>query len=230
MSDGHGDRDWDCDVDLVLCIDATVGMRKHLEVVKRNALRFDSDLRAAMSRHNRIVRELRVRVLAFRDYYADERPMQDSGFLELPRHSDEFRAFVNGIEVRGGGNVPVSGLEALALALQSGWRLKEERQRHIILVWTDAAAHPLEKASGAMPEGYPRPLPESLDELTDWWDQFPTFHSKRLLICAPKVYPWAEIGENWDLTLHYPAEAGQGRVTVEYDDILRLLSASVAGC
>jgi len=95
-------------------------MRDNLDEVKRNALRFDTDLRARLSGTRRIVRRLRVRTLVFRDYYADEQPMQDSAFLELPQQSDEFHEFVNRIEARGGGQaLPTSGLEALAVGLKS---------------------------------------------------------------------------------------------------------------
>lgn len=220
---------FDCDVDLVLCIDVTASMKNLLDRVKENAAKFDIDLREELRGYNRIVRNLRVRVLAFRDYYYDATPMNDSGFFELPAQSEEYSAFLRSLVAQGGGDAPESGLEALALACQSEWKVETEKSRQVIVLWTDTSAHPLEKAAGAQPAKYPSGMPANFDELTDLWDQFPLHETKRLLVYAPSTTPWQAIGENWDLALHHTAKAGEGLQDFEYEQILKLLAASVAG-
>ncbi|OFS28277.1 hypothetical protein HMPREF3086_01610 [Dietzia sp. HMSC21D01] len=220
---------FDCDVDLVLCIDVTASMKSLLSRVKENAARFDSDLREELQAQNRIVRNLRVRVLAFRDYYYDAVPMNDSGFFDLASQSADYAAFLDSLVAQGGGDAPENGLEALALALQSKWKVETTKSRQVIVLWTDTSAHPLEKAAADRPDNYPSGLPASFDELTDLWDQLPRHETKRLLIYAPSESPWPAIGENWDQALHYPAKAGDGLQDYEYEQILKLLAASVAG-
>ena len=87
----------------------------------------------------------------------------------------------------------------------------------------------MEMQSDSRPQGYPRDIPQNFDEMTDHWDQLAAAWTTRLVICAPDVYPWAEIVRKWNLALHYTVRPGQRRLKVGYDEIVRLLSASVAG-
>ena len=52
--------------------------------------------------------------------------------------------FVNGLIAEGGGDAPESGLEAVALAMNSPWTTAGDRRRQVIVVWTDQPAHPLD--------------------------------------------------------------------------------------
>jgi hypothetical protein len=91
-------------VDLALCIDATGGMRDVIERVKENALTFHSSLMHVLELKDKRVDVLRVRVLAYRDYYDTKAPaMSTSDFFTLPTQQDEFKAFVNTISAGGGG-------------------------------------------------------------------------------------------------------------------------------
>ena len=60
-------------VDVVFCIDATESMDPFLDVVKENALNFYQDFMDVMEQKKKKVQQLRVRVVAFRDYMADGR-------------------------------------------------------------------------------------------------------------------------------------------------------------
>ena len=71
--------------DLVFCIDATQSMGKVIELVKRNALSFQRDLADAMRLKGKALQQLRIRIIAFRDYIADkENAMMATDFFLLP--------------------------------------------------------------------------------------------------------------------------------------------------
>ena len=61
----------DYGVDLVFCIDATMSMQPLLDTVKNNALNFYQDCKNVMEAKRKRVGSLRIRIVAFRDYYYD---------------------------------------------------------------------------------------------------------------------------------------------------------------
>ena len=92
-------------VDMVFCIDATGSMRHVLDFVKQNALNLYRDVVAEMEKKHKVINQLRVRVIAFRDYVADgEDAMLSSDFFELPEQAQMFYDCVNGISAKGGGD------------------------------------------------------------------------------------------------------------------------------
>ncbi len=112
----------DYTVDMVFCIDATGSMEdftgsknKIINMVKQNAINFWNDFSSIMAEKAKSVRQLRVRVVAFRDYLADgEHAMLVTDFFQLPQQAEEFEACINSIHAAGGGDIPEDGLEALA--------------------------------------------------------------------------------------------------------------------
>jgi len=219
-------------VDLVLVIDATGSMSPIIDDVKKSALSFYDDLQKHMTAIGKNIDALRVRVIAYRDYYADPLPeaLVASDFLELPDQRANFAEFVNGLRATGGGDEPENGLEALASAIRSPWAAGGDKQRQVIVIWTDASAHRLEKNKGAKPAGYPADLPGDFDELTDLWEgqDSPVGQSfKRLLLFSPDVYPWTDIANNWESTLHYTSKAGAGLGDKDYKSILDAIAQSV---
>jgi hypothetical protein len=219
-------------VDLVLVIDATGSMTPIIESVKNSALSFHDDLQKYMNEVGKTIDSLRVRVIAFRDFYADSaaESLVTSRFFELPDNRADFSDFLRGINASGGGDEPETGLEGLAEAIRSPWAKEGVKQRQVIVLWTDASAHPLERNKGAKPAGYPAHLPADLDEITDLWDgQTSPVHSswKRLLLYAPDVYPWTDIANSWEGTLHYTSKAGEGLGDKDYKSILDAIARSV---
>lgn len=219
-------------VDLVLVIDATGSMTPIIELVKGAALSFRDNLAERMNELGKNIDSLRVRTIVFRDYYAD--PLADSlkasDFFELPDQNEDFAEFMEGIRSHGGGDEPESGLEALAEAIRSQWEHAAVKQRQVIVLWTDASAHPLEKYKENKPLGYPENVPADFDELTDLWEgsaspMHPSW--KRLLLFSPDVYPWNEISNNWENTLHYASKAGAGLGEHDYRSILDAIVQSV---
>ena len=218
-------------VDIVMCIDCTGSMGDLLDTVKSNALKFYPDLKAKCDAKGKEIAELRIRVIGFRDFFADkENAIQDSGFFCIPAQEAEFKSFVNKLQPMGGGDEPENGLEALAMAINSDWTTGGDRRRHVVVVWSDASTHPvgLEKCKN---EHYPQNMPADFDELTNWWDDEQggkmQKSAKRLVLFAPDASAWSEIGINWNNAIHHTAKAGSGLEDVDYDTILATIVNSI---
>ncbi|MGP4110341.1 vWA domain-containing protein [Streptomyces sp. 4N509B] len=221
-------------VDIVLCVDATGSMNPVLGAVKESALHFHQRLTEVMERKGKAISQLRLRVIAFRDFGDDPSDaIEQTGFLHLPEQAPEFERFVQGLVAQGGGDVPESALEALALAINSPWEKGLDRRRHVIVVFTDAPAHPLGTV-GVTAQTYPKDVPHTMDELFEQWgyarSQTAVMEqsAKRLVLFAPDEEPWQEaIGEEWDLTLHFPSRAGEGLEEFEMDEIIETIANSL---
>lgn len=235
MAQGNYGQSMDYTVDMVFCIDATGSMEdftgtqtKIINMVKQNAINFYGDFNRIMDEKGKRVRQLRVRIVAFRDYMADgEHAMMVTDFFQLPQQAKEFEACVNSIHADGGGDIPEDGLEALAYAIKSKWTTEGAKKRQVIVVWTDADTHRLGFGSGS--RFYPKGMPSDLGALSDWWDD-PTLmkqNEKRLVLFAPDEGNWKYISDNWNLTWHIPSAAGNGLAEQNYSEILNLIANSV---
>lgn len=97
-------------VDMVFCIDSTGSMRHVLDFVKQNALNLYQDITREMEKKHKTIHQLRVKVIAFRDYIADgEEAMLSSDFFTLPEQAEMLRDCVEGIHAKGGGDIPEDG-------------------------------------------------------------------------------------------------------------------------
>lgn len=235
IAQGSYGQSMDYTVDMVFCIDATGSMEdysgsqtKIINMVKQNAISFYSDFSSIMAEKGKKVRQLRVRIVAFRDYIADgEDAMMVTDFFQLPQQAEDFEACVNSIHAEGGGDIPEDGLEALAYAIKSKWTSDGAKKRQVIVVWTDADAHDLGFGIGSA--FYPHGMPNDLGELSDWWDD-PSLmkqNEKRLVLFAPDEGNWKYISDNWNLTWHIPSVAGNGLAEQNYSEILNLIANSV---
>jgi hypothetical protein len=204
-------------------------MHAIIDAAKDGALRFYDDLKAAMSAKHKVIDRLRVRVIVFRDYFFDgQAGMSTSRFFDLPDEKEAFETFLKGVRADGGGDEPESGLEALTLAIRSDWNTEGDRKRQVIVVWTDASAHPLERTRQSPPPGYPDDFPPDFNALTDLWEgQTMSYAAKRLILFAPDVSPWKEISDYWNNVIHYPSQAGAGLADVDYRAILDVIANSV---
>ena len=216
-------------VDIVFCIDVTGSMTPILDAVKANALRFYDDVQANLTDKGKNVDELRVRIIAFRDFAADpETALQESSFFALPDERTIFGAFVDGLIPEGGGDAPESGLEAVALAINSPWTSRGDRRRQVIVVWTDQPAHPLNFA--VLPPDLASSVPTDFSALTDLWEdpQGPLgSSSKRLILFAPDGPGWSDISASWENVVHHPSQAGGGLSDVDYGTIIDSIGNSV---
>ena len=200
-----------------------------IDTVKANALRFFDDVQTNLTAKGKSVDELRVRVIAFRDLSADDDgAMTESSFFTLPSEQDIFSSFVNNLVAEGGGDAPESGLEAVALAINSPWTSHGDRRRQVIVVWTDAPAQPLNFA--VLPPDLASSVPKSFSDLTDLWEdpQGPVGpSSKRLILFAPDAAGWSDISANWENVVHHPSKAGAGLSDVDYGTIIDSIGNSV---
>ena len=153
---GASNVDIDTNVDIVFAIDATESMQPLIDKVKSLTLSFREELEKGLKENRRIIKNLRIKVIVFRDYYVDDKyAMEESRFFILPEEKQEFYNFVSKIKAGGGGDEPESGLEALALALRSDFVKDGDKKRHVIVLFTDASAHPLEQQEDGVRSNYP---------------------------------------------------------------------------
>jgi hypothetical protein len=218
-------------VDIVFCIDATMSMDPILDTVKANALHFYQDFQKLMEEKRKTVHQLRVKVIAFRDYHYDkEKAMLVSRFLTLPGQSADFEAGIRSIEAFGGGDDPEDGLEALAYAMKSDWSYEGQKHRHVIVVWSDDGTHDL--GFGKDAPNYPKGMPKDFNELTEWWGSrtnpgIMDNNSKRLVLFTPSFDSWTKIRENWNNVIHFESAAGKGLQDYNYEEILNLISNTI---
>lgn len=218
-------------VDMVFCIDCTGSMDNIIDIVKKNALNFYQDVTAVMESKHKHISQLRVRVVAYRDYIADGKDaMRVTDFFKLPEEAAEFERCVRSLKADGGGDDPEDGLEALAYAIKSNWDTEGMKKRQVIVVWTDAACHPL--GFGASSPYYPNGMARDITELSQWWGGaqqtgFVDNNAKRLLLFAPNEPFWNVISQNWDNVLHFPSTAGDGLSDLEYGQIIDTISNTI---
>jgi hypothetical protein len=190
--------------------------------------------------YQRSIRQLRINVIGFRDLYCDgDYALETSRFFYLPEETSEFESFVNGLEAKGGGDIPESSLEALAKAMQVDWcRTIDDsiRKRHVIVLFTDASAHPFEKARGYTGKNYPARMPDSYSGLVDMWfnqnakipvtlDQT----AKRIAIFAPEgLEPWGNLSEDFNVSYFHTIDPNNGGADITTNEITIMLSETLS--
>jgi len=211
-------------VDMVFCIDATGSMRHVIDFVKQNALDLYQDIVDVMAKKHKVISQIRVRVIAFRDYVADgeEEAMLSSDFFVLPEQDAQFYECVKGIDAKGGGDIPEDGLEALGYAIRSDWTREGVKKRHIIVLWSDAPTHPL--GSGRIAPWYPANMAKNFEELSLWWEDeqlggYMDENAKRLLLFAPDAPEWSRISQEWEQVIHVQTTS-EGLMEIEYQQVI----------
>ena len=216
-------------VDIVFCVDVTGSMTPIIDQVKTNALRFYDDVQSNLTAKGKNVDQLRVRVIAFRDFAADgAAALDESPFFTLPDERADFSEFVNGLVAEGGGDAPESGLEAVALAIDSPWTTTGDRRRQVIVVWTDQPAQSL--SPSVLPPDIASRVPADFSALTDAWEDEQGrmgSSSKRLILFAPDGPGWSDISGVWENVVHHPSQAGGGLSEVDYGTIIDSIGNSV---
>lgn len=229
---GGGEATVMYNVDVVFCIDVTESMRPYLDSVKQRALEFHALLKADMLARKKGVDEIRVRVVSFRDL-GHEGPdaVEASRFYKLPEDSESFAAFVADLKPIGGGDLPESGLEALAVAIRSPWQRDRPRRRHVIVMCTDAPAHPLGKFEMRR-HGQEAAWPTTMAGLHAMWGDSADegemeLKSKRLLLFTPECTPWSGIVESWENSIAVPSPAGAGLRDAELAEVIDIIAGSI---
>jgi len=218
-------------VDLVFCIDSTGSMDNVINIVKENAINFYQDVMSTMEAKHKVINQLRIKIISFRDYLADgENAMLNTDFFILPDQAQEFADVVNSIEADGGGDDPEDGLEALGYAIRSKWTDQGTKRRQVIVVWSDDATHDL--GYGAAAPNYPSKMAKDFNELTAWWGDresgYMDYSAKRLILYTPDLPAWNIISSTWENVLHFPSKAGEGLTDVTYEHIINTIANTIA--
>ncbi|MBQ7408575.1 MAG: VWA domain-containing protein [Clostridia bacterium] len=216
-------------VDIVMCIDATGSMSPILNEVKTNAVNFYKKFVDAMNKKSKKCNQVRIKVIAFRDYSVDSMPMAVSDFFVIGggqiNQTAQFSEFVNKIEAGGGGDTPENGLEALSLAIDSNWVRTGNVRRHVIMMFTDAEA--IDLGSDRENVNYPSNMPNSIAKLREKWEsQTMEPRAKRMLLFAPDCFPWNNMID-WSNTFHQASAAGKGCSESDIETCIHLLVQSI---
>ena len=214
-------------VDLVICLDAGSSMCPVIDTLRKNAhLMFDRII-DGMEEDEKEASQIRVKVIAFRDFGGSEKPIEESRFFTLPDDTDLFCEFLNRIEPSGAPHAPRAALEALSLALGSDFTRGGVFRRHLVLMFSDGEVQPL--GCRAECEGYPVGIPQSLDGLRARWEGTdPDFVSAyqrnagRLITFAPNEEPWSAIDE-WNRCWHVYSTVGEGLSGLSFEEIVNLI-------
>lgn len=230
--------------DIVYCLDLTTSMKPIIDKVKETALTLHKDLQRVMSsNYQRTIKQLRIKVIGFRDAYCDAgKSFEISRFFFLPDEAAEFKSFVDRLEAKGGGDIPENALEALGLAIKSDWCKTIDntiRKRHIVVMFTDAPAHPLEKSKDGKDSNYPDGMPQNYSELVDWWCSQGKLASgncvemdsvaKRFALYAPEgCDPWTDLAEDFDNSYTCYITPDKGGADITTDGLIKMLSETMA--
>lgn len=164
-----GMKNIDTYMDIVFCIDVTQSMQPTINKVKGFTLSlYDSLVPFMLEKAHREVKQMRAKVIAFRDFYCDGScSLIESEFFKLPEQNSSFKSFVNSLQAKGGGDDPENSLEALALAMRTDWvkinDLSTQRARHVIVLFTDDAAHRFEQSREGTDQYYPKNMLRSYE-------------------------------------------------------------------
>lgn len=189
-------------VDVVFVVDVTGSMGPILSEAKSHMMTLHEQLLKSLAEKGKYVSELRVRIVAFRDFvdYPDS-ALVYSAFMSMPNQQADLQLWVNSLQAMHGGvevpgqPEPESGLEGLGVAITSDWTNRGTRRRHIICLFSDTSAYSLEQTASHMAsarrkdrkrwaELYPEHLymsgadsrfrlPRSWAELTNLWSYAP---------------------------------------------------------
>lgn len=242
----------DTNVDIVFVIDATRSMQTTIDMVKASAISFHENLNTCLESAGRIIKNLRIKVIWFRDFYYDGKyAYGESKFFELPEEREEFRDFVDNIHEAGGGDEAESALEALTLAMRSDFVQEGEKKRHIIVLFTDAEAHAFEDydilveeaaKNGCKPEMYPENMPKDISGFYSIWQGDSTNQDalgleenstkldstgRRLVLFAPNAYPWTDMEVELEYTFRKAIEVGEGGKEIDMGDVYSMIAFSM---
>lgn len=228
-------QSYKCAADLLIVMDATSSTQSYINQFKQHALSMYDEIIFALKEKARIIDEMRVKVIVFRDLYVDqEKSIEESPVFTLPQDARKYKAFLDGIESAGGGSFAESGLEGLAYGLNKmQWNKMGNKRRQICLYYSDDEAHPFEKAEKGTDEYYPKGMPRSLDEFSDWIESKQSKLIKngfslrdfRCFMFVPKVYPYTEMAK-WTGFAIIEQERGKGLHNLQFKVVLDAIRAS----
>jgi hypothetical protein len=155
-------------VDIVFCIDVTGSMTPIIDAVKDNALRFYDDVQTNLTDKGKNVDELRVRVIAFRDFVSRrDAALEESPFLHAARRAGALQRVRAGLLAAGWRRRARVGLEAVALPSTRHGPPEVTGAVRSSSSGTDQPATPLDRGR---PTTVARRVPADFSGLTDLWE------------------------------------------------------------
>jgi hypothetical protein len=217
------DQEFDINLDIVLCMDATGSMHYMLDKVKASALSFFDNLKVELDAKHRHVEETRIKVIAFRDMTIGE-PNEVSGWFNLPAQSADYKAFVDRLVARGGGDGPETAIDALSLAMAQDWVKTGSKRRHVIVLWTDAPT----KLPGEqkMDDQLPKTMPEFVKMWQDPQEAKMDPNAKRLAVWAPNDDSWTFV-EAMENTSYQEVSPDKELDELSMDLVIKFIAESV---
>ena len=185
--------------DIVFLLDATGSMQPCIQAVTQNISTFIDTLNAPDANGGVLIKDWRVRVVAYRDRDADG----SQWWVDNPFTSDaeEVKRQLSAIEAKGGGDEPESLLDAMYALTQwpaaeksesasnTAWRHRHDATR-VVIIFTDASTKPTFKAADG-----------STGTINDL---IPLYHANRLkvVLFAPEAPGYADLsamnGLEWE--------------------------------
>lgn len=215
-------------IDIVFCIDCSVGMADHLATVREKVKTFYPEFIVRLIEQGDSVQSCRCKIIGFRNYEMDgqEAMFQSQWFDVSDGHDEELDACLNDLQARGGGVDRNSGIEALFYAMTTDWNTRDSKDRQIIILFSNTDAVPLGTCKDQL--HYPAFLVDLGDLLRTWMchssldkDRFRlNERAKRLVMIAPtgSIYEYdLQIYMNRSLFRHLEDDAGFG--AIDWKDI-----------
>ena len=115
--------------DIVIAMDTTGSMQRHIRAMAENAKALADQVRDAGV-------DARFAIIDYKDCWEDENPLH---FHAFTTNIDEVKTILDAMEADGGGDEPESAACALAKALSLGYRPSVQR---VVILITDASSHP----------------------------------------------------------------------------------------
>ena len=226
-------------IDIIFCIDGSGSMTPCLDKVKANAKKFYLDFVDKMTNeYGSSVEELNIKVITFRDYAEDgAQAMVESEWFDITAGDDvEYEKHLSGIIADGGGDDPENGLEALFLAMTSKWNAKGDKDRQVIVLFTDAEALPLNARKGQ--GNYPADMVDEAGLLNTWMCARPAFLSqadfklkercKRLVMFAPSGTVYEKMQSSYNRSQFIPVKMDAGLEEMSFDEVIKIIAASAS--
>ena len=195
-------------VDLILCIDGSSSMYNLINFLHNNISHLYEYLINEYENKGVEIKQFRIRIICFRNFVLDkQKAIFETKFFLLPEELSELETIVKSLVPEGGSPNENSGLEALAMAINSEWCRNLPRNRQIILLFSDTPPNKI-SSIGLNNPLFPSNIPLNFEELTDWWEDVNLDKigslSKRLILFAPDRSYWTDVGLNWSNTIHVP--------------------------
>jgi Flp pilus assembly protein TadG len=239
-------------LDIAMCIDATGSMQPTIDAVRSNALSFYDRLVKELEKNDagRFV-QIRVRPIYYRDFavYVNVkadwkhlyRPLIAPVPFVLPSQRTIFEAFVASEKAGGGGDHPENGLECVNEAMDTPWVKvgdmvsgSPDPVTHVfpmIVIWTDAQAHPLAHEKSLAEPLYPSAakMPRTAAEFTAKWNDKKRIDQKnKQIVFFGNPYTLPQFN-GWSVITSWKEFSVGGTLKEGNTDMVPLIAKNVAG-